>query len=433
MCQFHILRLLGKGFQAKNSDGKTVIGATGYGSNHRVACSNGRKDEPNEPALHANLATPPLTPPREVPLKEPPVNVNRNNVSDSAHVKASQFSTTVRQGGVVSNGIVSGDHSHRQNGIPGYVPASHGVDSEPPALVVGMNDDSQEEHKDQEGVAYGKEADVILRKEPQSHSQDRTAWSTVEKTGSKGSRRVKEQGDYSSADGDAISGDDEDVEGMDLVLVEEDTDEDKATLADSQHGRQSNGRVVKTMEAESSTSSSYPQPSSTPNENGRIVALLPAGGTAGTLPFSREGSSGKREGEHVSTGGGGHSDDLAHEARNFSRSGVGYSNEVDHRSTNGIANHQGGIISSGCADKEASAAIPATTTGQQLGSHNNGGSKGDGDGKGEGVVGMEEVYSRKVAKVKQFFSTIQHCANNMGVDVGEQVQELIHAVLVREI
>jgi len=416
----------------KISDGKMVTGSSGYGGvNYRVACSNGRNDESNEPPLHANLATPPLTPPREVPLKEPPVNVNRNNVSDSVHVKVSRFSATMRQGGVVSNGIASGDHlkGHRQNGIPGHLPPHRGMDSEPPALVTGMNEESQEEvHEGQEGVAYSKEASEISRKEPLSHSRERNEWSEVEKIDGRGARHVKEQTGYSSADGDNVSVDDDEVEEMDLVLVEDDVDEGKAVLAGTQHVRQGNEMGVKMMEAESSTSSSpssYPQSSSTiPNENGHVVPPPPAAaGSAGTLPFSREGSSGagKRDGEQVSIGIG-HSDEAVREARKFPRSGASYPGEVDRPNANGFANHQGGgVVSSVGANKET-LAVAVTTTGHQLESHNNnGGSKEDGNEKGEGAAGMGEACSRRAAKVKQFFSTIQQCANGLGREVAEQV------------
>ena len=80
--------------------------------------------------------------------------------------------------------------------------------------------------------------------------------------------------------------------------------------------------------------------------------------------------------------------------------------------------------------------IVATPSSSGAGGHNpnreGGGGGGGESGKDRYSVVSDSFRVRQVAKVKQFFTTLQQFGNKNGSEVAEQVQELITAVVVRE-
>ncbi len=381
-----------RGHESDKVDNST--GTPKYSSNHKLL--PGRKDDidsPNDTGLPVNLTTPPLTPPRENLSGEVPVNVNRNNVSDSVHVKATQFSASVRQGAIIGakeseRGKTYSEVSHsRVNGGSGFA-ASHAVDSEPPALVIVTNSEAEEEPLVADQSNNMEEASMTESR------QGAAAWKngrSVEDFSLGKSRAVEQDKAISDED------DEEEVEDMELVLVEED---DQGMEEKSRHvvaagiDKRAISGSVKSMEAESSTT----------GENGHMG---PMGAThTGSVPSTRE---------RANSPG----------AVNSGMSTVTSCPDEVHTSVNfaKTVTSRNGVVSSASDDREA-------VLMRQSSPARNGGNRGGEDGKNNNVIVSDIACSKRAAKVKQFFSTIQQCANGLGRDVAEQVQELIHAVLV---
>lgn len=387
-------------------------GSSVYVANHGklLTNSNGSREELDSTSvttLPVNLTTPPLTPPREHSVSEPPMNVNRNNVADSVHAKTTRFSATVREGAVIGNGIAEDRYSegHRLNGGPAFVP-SH-VNTEPPALVVMTDEEPQEDAVEQQGVEIGEESQVTAVAEdgsqvPGENQAQEVPWTNSQREARGEAAPVKVGGSSqslvaSSTEEGHTSSEDEEIEEMDLVLVEEGEEEEEGRSKDkeAQLGKRSSG--VTSMEAESSTLN-YPQ-STVSSENGRVAM------TARTPTSTQEMNSHVTAAAEGASTGSRHPE-MAHTTNNFVKTGLG-----EHERLR--SNHHGSMTP------------PASSTSQ-----NDGGRHGE-NGKKENGSLSDTVCSRRAAKVKQFFSTIQQCANGLGRDVAEQVQELIHAVMVR--
>ena len=393
----------------------------GFAMGRSAPAKGGAIDVPGE------LTTPPLTPPREHPqmmVTSEAVNGNRNNVSDSAHASSAHFKST-KPVGVASNDAVTrqqfDEGSPEEDGHSVHVLTR--MEAKPPALVV-ISDNAnskqaegeREREREEEGGRGGRE-EVTPTGNRDHREEHPDAYRVTREVGSDqnayiSSGNIAENGccDASSlqsttvtsasnggggggADDDAMNSD-EDVEGMDLVLVEEGEEEEE----EEGRGReeQQRNRTIHTTSA---------------HTNVKTVGLEEVH-AHGDPHVSRRGSPSTR-GSDAGSQKGHHHHHNHHHHRPASINGR------EERPRNG---HTSTSSTSAQGKKYISAESPSQ--GGNDGFH----MRNKGEGNGGRVVAMTNA--KQAAKVKQFFTTIQQHGNKLGSEVAEQVQELIHALMV---
>ena len=356
-----------------------------------------------------NLTTPPLTPPQDNTLNLPPMNGNRNNMADCAHPKAENFKTISKEIDSkvipVSDQVAQLPEASMHNGDHVFVSASH-ADMEPPALIIVEDDEGPEKQEEE------KRKDCVSAEENQLQaSVEQSAWkerNTVTSPEKGESGAVCSNGVETISTGREeyhTSSEEEEMEEIDLVLVEGAEEEEERGKANGTHLE--NHVMVGSVEAKGSTSNCFPQSTISSNNVGVIPnASKPA------LPISnREIDSSKtvRPSASVSP------PQEAYAVNSY----VFHSNNKGHFVKTPQANVP--VISASGGGEAVAREVSQ-----------NGRDKFSRDGRRERSKGSPLVCSHQAAKVKQVFTTMQQYANNMGRDVAEQVQELIHAVMVSQ-
>lgn len=342
--------------------------------------------------------TPPLTPPREQlqplppitsdPINGNPINGNRNNLSDSVHANSANFKTTKQldAGASIPKDVLRKQLTGEleRTNSPVRIPPSR-MEATPPALVVisdnnekrgGVREDQEVteasprkkvEEQDKPEFQDGREATP-----PRTHSPYANAEYSSHREkgrrefGSLQSMQVTSAGG-SGHGREPSSSEEEEMEDVELVLVEEEEEERGET----------------------------------PQQKDSMMGSKPAGSPV---------VGGVREGF------------------------VGVS---QHRV---LHQHQppNAVVMNG--SKEHTRNGHSTASDGQLGkipspeveNPSQGGDRFHRRNRGEGGVvrTVHMTNAKQAAKVKQFFTTIQQHGNKLGSEVAEQVQELIHAVMV---
>lgn len=373
-------------------------------SNHEVAVMANSLNPSSTTSLPVYLTTPPLTPPRDKSLNEPPTNGNRNNVADCAHPKKDNFTTTSRPNDSktvpLTNNVARFSEGSRQNGNPMYVASSYG-DSEPPALIivrgegVGLRRSQEPEKGEKRECSAGDEDHFQESAWKHQRNAEKEETATVHSHhNAVASSTLQENCSISSSE-------DEEVEEMDLVLVEEEDEQEDSGKPRTE---------IRSVEAESSTST-FPQSTIT-SDNAGNAAIAP---TQASCTTNRENDLSKTERLPAAS----RSPQVAHTTSNHvnsSNSGQDHHMRTTHVTIPAISMDVSGGNTKAVVRGEAS---------------QNGGDRFSGDVGKEKSKALSMVCIRQATKVKQVFTTIQETANRMGRDVAEQVQELIHAVMVR--
>ena len=278
------------------------------------------------------------------------------------------------------------------------------MDTEPPALVIMMDDGTPAMQKNKEDENREKREYAEAEKD---HFQE-IAWKNPRKVSEMTPGKVRSgiaishnvAASSTFRDDDHTSSEEEEVEEMDLLLVEEEEEEKEAS--------EILNTVVRSVEAESSTSS-FPQSTSITSESVGDMANISSPASCTT---NRETDSLKTERIHASS----RSPQIAHTT----------SNHVNISSSSGGSNDH--LMRANHATLPVVSAVAGGGVGETASKETsqNGGDRFSGDLRDE----KNKVYAHQAAKVKQVFTTIQDYANRMGRDVAEQVQELIHAVMV---
>lgn len=337
--------------------------------------------------LPGELTTPPLTPPREPPPPtSEPINGNRNNVSDSVHANSANYKTTKQldpeAGADVATDVIrkhltkaSEELTNSQVHTP-----SPKMEKTPPALVVIS--DRKGGTGEEVGSSPGK-CDPVMDK-PEAFQDNREATPPESRSpyvsteymsgtgkgevGSLQSMQVT-SASVGSHGRDGFSSGEEEMEDVELVLVE-----------DGEEGREGSRQKGNTAE--------------------------------GSKPIGGD-------------------DTGSRDARGGMRETVGVSRHIGHHRPPDVAvvmngrkeQSQNGHGSNG--GKKSSPELESPSQGSD-GFHRR-------DKEEMGVVrAMHTTNAKQAAKVKQFFNTIQQHGNKLGSEVAEQVQELIHALMVRD-
>lgn len=343
-------------------------------------------------SLSGDLATPPLTPPQserdEAPSPRPlmisePVNGNRNNVSDSAHANSASFMSTT--GHVISNGVPR-KQSPLDEGVKiraspvltqtqsraSPVHAQSRLNVEPPALVVigkgGRGEEDGEERMAVSPSGSPVEENGSIRGLDEASNREASLSSKPYASDRGGSL----QSMVVTSVGDGVGH--EDPESGRGEEDDDDVDLDLVVVEDEEMPLQEPPKRV--TPSNLSSQSQQTEPRSMSQHISRARDTEPVGSTGaethrGPLPATVNGTS-----EHL------------------------------------IKNHTPSSKSAGL--KEAS----------NRGFHD----RNRNDVELVRSAGVTNV--KQAAKVKQFFTTIQQHGNKLGNEVAEQVQELIHALVV---
>ena len=395
---------------------------------HGILVASDRNGQgPTEPgtSLHVDLTTPPLTPrdsnedPSLLVEASEQMNGNRNNVSDSVHASSSNFKSTRKSPilmSTISNKVKEQHHQvgkpmeeFKQNGSPA-------CSTEPPALVIVENFDediadpsstegrlpNQHENSSDHARSNG------LEMSKQEHSADSTVSPSreegdLEQSSCTTTLRVVGKMQNSGEEGREGSDEFEDVEDMELILVEEEEEEEEKRRRETKSLQSSGTSREVLVESSATVSSSMQEVVGNANksvkvtESSRNESSNRGGGEGRGVTIMKV--NGRSAGQVVSTAGG--------DKRESS----------GERVKNGHSSH--------------SVNEPAVEFRRSADSNNNGQSRES--GKDSAKTPSSSVMNvKQAAKVKQFFTTIQQHGNKVGREVAEQVQELIHALMVSE-
>ena len=352
------------------------------------------------------LSTPPLTPPQQeavgrqqqgqlqeeldsVSSPDPspllviaePMNGNRNNVADSVHANSASFKSTTghHHHAVLSNGLPGKQQPPsdiegpkiRSGGVQGRgSPAQSRLDLEPPALVViDRGEGRREEREKEERMDIAASSASPVDKQDSSRDREKFPRDKAGSLQSTVVTSVAEGRSLERRDSGRGEDDDDDDEDIDIDLVVVE-DEEEAGLI----------QQATPTEGAASSKSSSPSSHSQHSRDG-------------------EGTASQR---HVRTA-------PSHHTRPA----------VNGTSERLAKNHQNHAVSPGVTLERKELASSG-------GFHHDRGKK-----EGEGRTGGGNS-NKQASKVKQFFTTIQQHANKLGSEVAEQVQELIHALVVSE-
>lgn len=383
------------------------------------------------------LTTPPLTPPREhaqIMVTSEPVNGNRNNVSDSVHASSAHFKSTKTMDSGVGVAATNDAIAARQQLVDEVSPEedSHSVhvltrmEAKPPALVVISGRANDKQVEGEEGEGGGQRGEVTSpgnRDHRGEHTEEYQVTGEVvvadqnayvssgvvaekgygEGRGNAGSGSLQSTTVTSAGNGggvdDAVTSDDdeEDVEGMDLVLVEEGEEEGEGEGEDKQQNR-----------AIHTTSIHAPRGNAKTVGSEELRTREDPHASRRESPSNRASDAGSHNGHHH------------HHHHHHRPAGMNGSEERprnDHTSSASISTQ---------GKKYASS--PSAESPSQGGSNDGFHMRNNGEGNGGRLVAMTNA--KQAAKVKQFFTTIQQHGNALGSEVAEQVQELIHALMV---
>lgn len=345
------------------------------------------------PNLPGDLTTPPLTPP---PTSEP-MNGNRNNVSDSVHANSANFKTTTTTAAKHSNsGVgVAKDTFRKQlveaaseellkSSSPIHTPQR--MEATPPALVVIETAQDGKMLPGREGHAPSHEHGKGVEDSREAMPPSLYSGAGDKGQGARDSLQSMQVTSAGSEVSNASSSEDE-MEELELVLVEEDGEplhsKDSGATGKASHSPSTDLQASMDSPRDSSVgvSSSHrgpPNQQSTKSTNTSSLGAPHRGRRPSPAPLLVNGR-GKEPARNGHTPGNEHGKMLSPEHRTPSQDG------------------------------------------------------GGGGGGGEGRNGRESsriASAKQAAKVKQFFTTIQHHGNKLGCEVAEQVQELIHALMV---
>ncbi len=339
--------------------------------------------------LPGNLTTPPLTPPREErsqPLMatSEPINGNRNNVSDSVHANSASFKATVNVG--VSNGVTSREQETEaldRLDTSSVTDSPSNLDAEPPALVIISDMEDEKEEGEEEAMDVSSEPtkpeEQFLSAEPSQCNGKTPPNKVYMKVSSGGGGGGKEEGavtgslqstKVTSAGKDAVSSGEEELEEVDL---EQDADKNM-----TQHGN----FLKRPAHITTNNSANIPHPHSNASP---ADTKVDSPTKSASLPSHRA--------YHPTA-----VNVMKKHSKNGHTPSSVYATERKLREVK--ARESGGFQDHNRRETDVESAAPVTNV-------------------------------KQAAKVKQFFTTIQQHGNKLGSEVAEQVQELIHALMVR--
>lgn len=394
---------------------------------------NSRRNKDHEGAVHVttfpgDLTTPPLTPPgprEEGEVTSEPVNGNRNNVSDSVHAKSVNLKArkTHDLGLTGPNGVTRQrlaespcERAENTNHMHAAAGSRAEVHVQPPALVI-IGNGGKEEGEVQREMAAGEntpeelERNVLHSNGEPVPSQYPNAYSSSNHGGGGGgssdgggggehgsvqSMKVTSAGDG----GESVSSEDEEeVEDIELVLVEDEEGAEEVRrrdhlskrLLDSDFAKQSSDDVTglaRGMNQQQQQQQQQQQESAMARRNGSST------GKGANMVSHRQRHHQLESRKEVARNG--HVPSAAIHSLHKNHTPLEY--QVSRSTNNGF--------------------------------HGGGGGGGGGGRKESGTGKSASVTSKQAAKVKQVFTTIQQHGNKLGSEVAEQVQELIHALVV---
>ncbi len=403
---------------------------------HKYLTTEDRKVQPRNEAdrnaLSFELTTPPHTPPhdqspmatttRSTTTTTEPVNGNRNNLSDSA--LASFKDARNHQEIVSTSGGIRVQKQQRDESKYSSRGYSR-VDSEPPALVIvddsaesqnlqepretssvnksrGEQDSTEGSHRSS-GTDSGPiqvQKGHVMTDRVSSHSTKMNSPVGQEGSGSLVQKLTPVDGQrdihQSHHEDNPSSSESEEMEEMDLVLVE-----DESEIAEME--RQKNNSDEISRSAFRSNQSSDAIITTVPP---RLASGGGAGGGAGGGGTSA-GSNVTKKGNLIASKGHHHHQHSAQTQTDISR----VNGEKEQMRKILPPTSQGRVVASTTAASERSGRFASERKSKN------------------GAASFVNV--KQAAKVKQFFTTIQQHGNKISTEVAEQVQELIHALMVR--